>query len=37
MRHVHDLQPVIAHGFEGGDPLAHANYADLPAASWEWS
>src|ERR1035441_529784 len=33
MRDVHDLEPVIAHRFEGRDALAHAVHQDLAATA----
>ena len=33
MRHIHDLEPVIAHGFERRDALANAINQDFAAAT----
>ena len=33
VRDVHDFEPVVAHGFEWRDALAHAVHENFPAAA----
>src|SRR6266545_7188297 len=33
MRHGHDFEPIVAHGFERRNALAHAVHQDFPAAA----
>src|SRR6266516_814000 len=33
MGHVHDLEPIIAHGFQRRNPLAHAIHENLATAA----